>query len=104
MSKKVITIEILSPEEISVSVDSPLEFEEALISVGNVYLHFLRSFLNTAPAEHQETAKQQMYDFANNNFSSLLELFAPEFELRPGLTEEALMRFENEALLSKMSQ
>ena len=49
-------------------------------------------------------AKPEIFDMVNYKASALLEHFAPEYELRPGLTEEAIMKAENEILEDEMSK
>jgi hypothetical protein len=51
-----------------------------------------------------EAAKAKIYDEVNLQMSAVLEKFAPEYELRPGLTEEALLKYENEVIEDEMSQ
>lgn len=42
--------------------------------------------------------KQQLYSMYNEAVSSVLQLYAPEFELRPDVTTEAIMRAEEEVV------
>lgn len=45
--------------------------------------------------------KKALYDHYNFSASKVLELFAPEFELRPDLTAEAILKAENEILMEQ---
>lgn len=47
--------------------------------------------------------KEAVYDLYNAQASDLLHTFAPEIELRPDLTVDAIMRAENE-ILSEVSE
>jgi hypothetical protein len=91
-------------EQIAISMEGELHFQDAILALNNTILFFANEFLATVPEQHKAEAKAQMYDYMNERASALLELFAPEFELRPSLTEEALMKLENEVLLSKMQE
>ena len=42
--------------------------------------------------------KEQLYDFFNLSASKVLEIFAPDIEMRPNLTAEAILKAENEIL------
>lgn len=102
MSK--VILEIKDDQSIEITTEGELHFQDMVTMFGNATLHLSRGYLEGVPLEHQESMKEQMYDYLNQRFTSVLELFAPEYELRPGLTEEAIMKAENEVLLSKMSE
>jgi len=48
--------------------------------------------------------KEMLYDFYNVNASVLLSNFAPELELRPDLTEQAILKAENELIEQKYEE
>ncbi len=58
--------------------------------------------LPEAPTKEQlakfVSIKQQLYSMYNDAVSSVLQLYAPEFELRPDVTAEAIMRAENDII------
>lgn len=100
-----ITIEIMEDtQEFKIGHEGELYFEQMVITFGNSILYYANAFLESVPAEKQPEVKGQMYDMLNEKFSALLELFAPEMELRPDLTAEALLKAENEVIEDKLSK
>lgn len=77
---------------------------EAVLLLLNAILHYVNRAVERTPEKDRGEAKKAIYDMLNLRFSGLLETFAPEFELRPGLTEEAIMKMENELLKDEMSK
>lgn len=61
-------------------------------------LNMFNDILRRADEEEREHTRGELYDMYNLAASAFLKAFAPEFELRPGLTEEAILRAENEIL------
>ena len=53
----------------------------------------------TLPAAEKDKITQELFDCMNNSFSKCLENAFPEFTLRGDLTEEAILKAENEILL-----
>jgi len=99
-----ITIEtIAETKEFRIGHEGELYFPEMVLTLSNSILYYANEFLNAVPTEAQPQIKAQMYDLMNEKFSALLEHFAPEFELRPTLTEEALLQAENQVLEDKLS-
>ena len=45
--------------------------------------------------EHQEQCKEEIYDLFNAAASNTLSFFAPEIEMRPHLTSQAILEAEN---------
>ena len=69
-------------------------FEELLQGVFSNILGVMHSAV-----EHAPEAKGQLYDCFNMAASRTLELFAPEYELRPGLTAQAILEAENRIIM-----
>ena len=61
-------------------------------------LNIFNDILNNAKEEDRERTRDELYDMYNLAASAFLKAFAPELELRPDLTEEAILRAENEIL------
>lgn len=61
-------------------------------------LNMFNDILHRAKEEDKENLRGELFDMYNLAASAFLKAFAPELELRPGLTEEAIMRAENEIL------
>lgn len=67
-------------------------------------LFYMRHFLKAAPKSQRKEFKKQAYDMVNYKCSAVLENFAPDFELRPSLSQEAIMKAENEILEDELSK
>jgi hypothetical protein len=52
----------------------------------------------------QGAPKAELYDLFNEAASAFLSVFAPEIELRPDLTEEAILEAENQLLAKKANK
>lgn len=62
-------------------------------------LNMFNNLVEQAPEpEVRKKLVKELYDMYNLAASAFLKAFAPELELRPELTEEAIMRAENEIL------
>ena len=48
--------------------------------------------------EAGDLAQQEIYDMVNNAASNTLSMFAPEIDMRPTVTTEALLRMENQVM------
>lgn len=46
-------------------------------------------------------SQEELYDMYNQSASAFLETFAPDLELRPDLTAEAILEKENELIIQK---
>lgn len=77
---------------------------EAVLLLLNAILFYVRRAVERLPEKDRAEAKKSIYDMLNLRFSGLLETFAPEYELRPDLTSEAIMTMENELLKDEMSK
>ena len=61
-------------------------------------LNMFSDILRRTDEEERERTRGELYDMYNLAASAFLKAFAPELELRPELTEEAILRAENEIL------
>lgn len=64
-------------------------------------LNIFNDILNNVKEEDRDEVRGELYDMYNLAASAFLKAFAPDLELRPDLTEEAIMRAENEILKEK---
>lgn len=55
----------------------------------------MNSFIEQLPEKAVDEVKADLYDKYNFAASTLLEKFAPEIEMRPNLTVEAISKLEN---------
>lgn len=51
-----------------------------------------------APEQARAQATEEIYDMVNNAASNTLSMFAPEIDMRPTVTTEALLRMENQVM------
>lgn len=99
-------IVISEKQKDAITVDTVFDTGVPLIKVIDMILTAILPILNnvvqqTLPA-HRPQIKAMLYDLTNQKMSALLETFAPEIEMRPSLTAEALLKAENEVLAAKM--
>lgn len=95
---KTITL-CFDPEKgISTNSDQPITFEEFLFITSNSNLAFAKKIVEDTPEEHKLEAKKTLYDLINLAASNVLRAFAPEIEMHPTLTEDAILRAENEII------
>jgi hypothetical protein len=74
---------------------TPAEFINMVLAA---QLNLFNHIMSQAPEEDQTKLKGELYDLYNRGASAFLEAFAPEIELRPDLTAEAILKAENEIL------
>lgn len=58
-------------------------------------LNAMQQIVNTTPEDDRERVKGEIYDMFNAGASRTLEYFAPELELRPDLTTQAILEAED---------
>ena len=64
-----------------------------------VILGFMNQFLAMAHPDDQAKIRSLLYDNLNLAASRTLEAFAPEYELRPNLTAQAILEAENAIIM-----
>lgn len=72
----------------------PVTTDPTIQSVTNLLLtalHALATDISPTPE-----AKEELYDMFNHAFSNFLQVFAPEIEMRPDITVEAILELENQ--------
>jgi hypothetical protein len=96
-----LTFYIQDNNKITVKTQHPIDFEELLQYTQTAVLNYAKQIISFVPEETPEDAEKVkgfLYDQMNYAFSRTLEFFAPEYELRPGLTAEAILKAEDEIL------
>lgn len=93
----------ISGNSLSVSTTQGLTLPDAMQVICTAACSMLRQTyeaISAAPPEGvtPEQIKGDLYDMANLMFSNVLSQFAPEIEMRPDLTCEAILKAENEIL------
>lgn len=92
--KKRLTIEV-DDTSVSMHASGPINFEDLVSLTSTVTLGYMRKIRDNAPADQREAAVNTLYDAYNFAVSHVLEQFAPEKELRPNLTSQAILEAEN---------
>lgn len=82
----------------SMVVDSeqPLNVVDLTNIFGGILVEVVRSL--EIPEEHVEQVRAELFDDMNLIFSRTLEEAFPEYELRPNITEQAIMELENQMI------
>ena len=64
----------------------------------------LKAMVSTVESQHEEyqdQCKADVYDMFNAGASNTLMYFAPEYEIRPNLTAQAILKAEDDILLQR---
>jgi hypothetical protein len=87
-----ITLELMEDGKLGVGISENTTFSEIMQILGNGILHVMKT---TAANNDAQDAKENIYDFSNELFTSILENYAPDKELRPDLDSEAILEVAN---------
>lgn len=85
-------------------VRGELNFPLAFQLLFTAQLRIMQTLLSSVPEESQEAVKADLYDKYNYSASNVLSYFAPDIEMRPDLTAEAIMKAEDELMAIKIAQ
>jgi spore germination protein GerM len=72
-----------------------LHITDLIQVLSTVILNAMKSLVKAAPIGKQMELRNDLYDMYNMAASQTLRYFAPDLELHPGLTEQAIMEAEN---------
>lgn len=86
--------------EVRVKTSREANFEEILQVSFSGTLALMYDLLAKVPEEDRTAAKGELYDMLNIAASNALSVFAPEIEMRPNLTVDAIMKAEDEIIAS----
>lgn len=86
----------LHNNKVKVSFQKPVSLPDFLQIVQTGILYALNSYLESA--HDKEIAKEELYNLYNTACSNTLHYFAPEYDLHPTLTAEAILRAENDII------
>lgn len=100
MEPVTITTQYNENGEVRVQIDRQVNFEEILQVTFSGTLALMHDLLAKVPEEDQTAAKETLYDMLNIAASNALSVFAPEIEMRPNLTVDAIMKAEDEIIAS----
>jgi hypothetical protein len=99
-----IKIEVNTKGELHLETTKDYSINEFTLLLLNTVLLSARDAIAGAPKGQEEVYKRNVYDMLNLRFTGVLETLAPEYELRPGLTEEAIMKAENEMMAEETAK
>ena len=85
-------------EQGSVVASESIPVGEALEMLFRGGIGVCLSCVDKAPEEDKQQAKEDMFDLYNTLASSALQFLAEDGDIRPDLTEEAIMKAEEELL------
>ena len=103
-------------ESANILVTPNTSFSDAIQMLSTLTLHVLNSYTIAAnggqlpekPSKAQlnqfMAIKEQIYQAYNEAASAVLEMYAPEFELRPDITTEAIQRAEEEIINERVNK
>jgi hypothetical protein len=84
-----------------VSSAEPVHAHEMVNMTMGATLNIFNTILSQVPEADQTKCRHELYDLFNAGASAFLKVFDPEAELHPDLTEEAILRAENEIILER---
>ena len=94
-----IKIHLKDDGKLDLDLKYPLTFDDLLSVFMSITLGSMNKMVADAPEEAQADVKGALYDLFNVAASKVLQNFAPEMELRPNLTAQAIMEAENRIIL-----
>lgn len=94
----------IKDNKVSVKPRGPMSLEDIVQVCMTGLLGAMNSCVKAAPEEQQAALKEYVYDRFNIAASRTLSIFAPELEARPSLTEDAILRAENELLAEEIAK
>ena len=91
--------------QVTVKSRGPISLEEMVQVTMTGLLGAMRACLKAAKnEEEQEQLKGYIYDRFNLAVSRTLELFAPDLELRPNITVDAIKKAEDDLMKEEMAK
>ena len=85
-------------DKVKVSFKRGVNLPEFLQVVFTGTLNAMLQIVNTQRPEDQLKTKEEIYDMFNAGASRTLEYFAPEIEMRPNLTAQAILEAEDKIM------
>jgi hypothetical protein len=91
--------------QVSVKSRGPISLEEMMQVTMTGLIGAMNSCLKAAKNdEEHKQLKEYIYDRFNQAASRTLEIFAPELELRPNITVDAIKRAEDDLMREEMAK
>lgn len=75
-----------------------LQIDDAMEMLMSATLTIMEQAVQSVPEEHQRSVREKIYDNYNEAASRLLMTFIPDKDMRPDMTEEAILRMQDEIM------
>lgn len=93
-----ITIEVNEANQITTQMEGAVTLDTLTSILCTVQLGAMKQAVAQAEPGEQVFATQAIYERYNLAASNLLSTFAPEIEMRPDITEQAILELENKII------
>lgn len=90
--------------QLQLSSDKPVKLDDLMTILFTLQLTSLQNCLKNAPDEQKDEVKNLLYDNYNAGASNVLYLFAPDKELHPDLTVEAMKAAEDRYMYNQLNR
>ena len=93
----------LKDERVTVTLDIPQEYPDFILAMYTALLGTAKNVIAQVPDTHKDIVTKDIHDMINYGASNLLSILAPDLELRPNLTEKAILQLENQLIMEEYS-
>lgn len=100
MEKVELLFEYNEKNEVRVRTSRDVNFEELMQVIFAGTIALMNTLTEQVPEEDRPAAKEELYDMLNIAASNALSVFAPEIDMRPNLTVDAIMKAEDDIIAS----
>lgn len=103
-------IELTEDYKIKTQIDTPMPIDDIMPILFTVQLSYMQQFMKNVTLdpditpEQVQALKEDLYDKYNAGASNILYLFAPDTELRPDLTVEAMKEAEDKYMYNQLNR
>lgn len=103
-------IELTEDNKIKTQIDTPMPIDDLMPILFTVQLSYMKQFMRQVEeseelsSEQIQALKEDLYDKYNAGASNVLYLFAPDEELRPDLTVEAMKEAEDRYMYNQLNR
>lgn len=84
--------------QVQVTFDAALSLVDFLQLISTAALSAMQQTVANLPEEEKQRATEDIYDMYNAAASNTLHYFAPEIDMRPHLTSQAILEAENQII------
>lgn len=95
----------IKDNQVSIKSRGPMSLEDLIQVTMTGLLGGMNACLKaTKDGDEEKQLKEYIYDRFNMAASRTLEIFAPEIEMRPSLTTDAILKAENDLLIEEIKK